>query len=72
MEEINQSVTSLKAGMACQGQSLKLIAAILNLKRKCSVVNTGPGLAHEHQMRLERPARDKHSSLLQNIYILRR
>ncbi len=47
MGQISQSVTPLKAGMACQGQTLKLIVAILNLKRKCSVVNTGPQTSDE-------------------------
>ncbi len=31
---------------------------------KCSTLGQAPGLAHEHSTRLERLAKDKHSSLL--------
>jgi hypothetical protein len=45
MGQIGYSVTSPKVEMACQGQKLKLIVAILNLRRKCSVVNTAPDVS---------------------------
>ncbi len=33
-------------------------------RNMCSTLGQDPGLAHKHQTRLEKPARDKHSSLL--------
>ncbi len=34
---------------------------------KCSTFGQAPGLTHKHQTRMERPARDKHSSLLRTF-----
>jgi hypothetical protein len=34
---------------------------------RCSTLGKAPGLSHEHQTKVERLARDKHSSLLRNF-----
>ncbi len=38
---------------------------------KCTSLGLAPGLSYKHWTWLERPARDKHSSLLQKIRNLR-
>jgi hypothetical protein len=67
MGQISQSVTPLNSGMACQGRTLKLFVAILNLRRKCSVVNTGPQTSDE----AVKACQGKAVELITNIYKLR-
>ncbi len=74
---ISYSITSDKSGKVCQGQTLQLSAPIFKLCYKWCVVNKAPGsiittILHNLQMfpisnnvtRVERCARDKHSSLV--------
>jgi hypothetical protein len=42
----------------------KAVVYLSEVPSRCSTLGLAPGLTHKHPTRLERPTRDKHSSLL--------